>query len=62
METSFTVVKFYTVVKRILKQTFRTVVLRRSECMRDELTGVYIGGIHKVPVQRTWWSVIQKNH
>ena len=20
-----------------------------------------IGGIHKVPVQRTWWSVIQKN-
>ena len=30
------IVKFYTVVERVLKLTFRTVVLRRSECMRDK--------------------------
>ena len=36
--TILQVVKFYTVVKKILKKlTFRTVVLRRSECMSHKL-------------------------
>ena len=25
------------------------------------MEGVVIGGFHKVPIQGTWWSVIQKN-
>ena len=34
-ETVLQIVKFYTVVKIILKLTFWTVVLRRIECTRD---------------------------
>ena len=35
-ETVLQIDTFYTVVERILELTFRTVVLRRSECMRDK--------------------------
>ena len=29
--------------------------------LQKKINKLLIGGIHKVPVQRTWWSVIQKN-
>ena len=35
-ETVLRIDKFYTVVKIVYEMTFRTVVLRRSECMRDK--------------------------
>ena len=35
------ILKFYTIVKIILKLAFWTVVLCWSECMRDKLRGVY---------------------